>query len=163
AASVPGQILVWPSAQAKSPVAFPSPLGLVAGVRVALSRNGRLLADASGARVEVRSLGGGRGVPRTSAPRPVGGGNGAIRSLAFSDDGRTVAVGLEEPAGGRALTLFDAASGAPLGSPYEGFGGAPRLAFGDGYLAATGIFGIAILDDILWSDVGAMRRRLCSI
>jgi WD40 repeat protein len=124
---------------------------------VGISRSGRVVASATPGEVVVTDAE--RGTARFAFQIP----QGVSVKLSFSPDEKTLAVGTSE---GR-LLLVDAQSGRQLGVALSVPGGpVSGLDFSsDGTTLVTAAQGgsITLWDDLLWSDVPAMKRRLCGV
>ena len=126
---------------------------------VAIARSGDVLAYASAGRVTLWDLRNDR--MRFSIAMP----ENVSLALAMSPDGRTLAVGTSGSAD--QLLLIDTDSGRVLGGALTVPGGpVTRLDFSpDGTMLATGTQGgeLTFWDAVLWSDVAAMKKRLCEV
>ena len=126
---------------------------------VAIARSGDVLAYASAGRVTLWDLRNDR--MRFSIAMP----ENVSLALAMSPDGGTLAVGTSGSAD--QLLLIDTDSGRVLGGALTVPGGpVTRLDFSpDGTMLATGTQGgeLTFWDAVLWSDVAAMKKRLCEV
>lgn len=124
---------------------------------VALSRSGRLIATATDGAVVVGDMEERRTRFILRVPQ------NALATLSFSPDGSTLAVATSE---GR-LSLLDTERGHQLGAAESVPGGAVAAvdfsADGATVVTAAQSGRITLWDDVLWSDVSAMRRRLCAV
>jgi WD40 repeat protein len=124
---------------------------------VAIGQSGRVVVSAIDGQVLMADVG------RPGLPIALPIAQGASVELALSPDETTLAIGTSESA----LLLVDAETGLLLGAPLSVPGGpVTGLDFSaDGAVLATGTQGgvVTLWDDALWSDVSAMRRRLCEV
>lgn len=123
---------------------------------VAISRSGRVVASAT--RDEVVVMDAERGATRFVLQIP----QGVSVKLSFAPDEKTLAIGTSDAR----LLLVDAESGRQLGALSVPGGPVTGLDFSsDGTTIVTATQGgtIVLWDDVLWSDVTAMKRRLCSV
>jgi WD40 repeat protein len=123
---------------------------------VAITRTGKLTAVATNDRVAVVDTG---GRVRFTVPIP----QGVSVRLAWSPDEETLAIGTSEPR----LLLVGVRDGRVLGGPLHVSGGPiSGLDFSsDGRTLATATQGglVTLWDDMVWSDVASMQRRLCAV
>lgn len=123
---------------------------------VAISRSGRVVAAATHGEVVVMDAE--QGSTRFVLQIP----QGLSVKLSFAPDEKTLAVGTSEAR----LVLVDAENGWQLGALSVPGGPVFGLDFSsDGATLLTAAQGglITLWDDLLWSDVRAMTRRLCSV
>ncbi len=123
---------------------------------VAIGRSGRVVASVT--RDDVVVINVESGATRFVLQIP----QGVSVKLSFAPDEKTLAIGTSDAR----LLLVDAESGRQLGALSVPGGPVTGLDFSsDGTTLVTATQGgsIALWDDMLWSDVTAMQRRLCSV
>jgi WD40 repeat protein len=124
---------------------------------VAIARSGDVLASATAGQVLLSDLR--RDRTRFAVPMP----ENVSLTLALSPDEATLAVGTSAGQ----LLMVDTETGRMLGGALNVPGGPVNgLDFSpDGTMLATGARGgeVTLWDDVLWSDLAAMKQRLCEV